>query len=82
MKPRNGSRSFGCPPILWLDDPEKLHHYLGRSAETIERWAEDGLRIHSKPRGERMYRYVLTDEFLAFLNASEKSHRALSEGSR
>jgi hypothetical protein len=75
MKPRKISRSFGCPPVLWFDDPEKFHHYTGRSVDTIERWASDGLRIHSMTRGGREYKYVLIDEFLAFMAAVEGPSR-------
>ena len=71
MRPRNASRSFGCPPILWFDDGEKLHHYLGRSADTLARWAVDGLVIHTVKRGDRQQRYVVVAEFLAFLDALE-----------
>lgn len=73
MKPRKAQqRSFGCPPVLWFDDPDKVHHFTGRSVDTLERWAEDGLRVHQVKRGDRLYRYVVTEEFLSFLAASEE----------
>jgi hypothetical protein len=83
MKPRKIARSFGCPPILWLDDPEKLHHFLGRSADTIERWAQDGLKMHQVNRGGRLYRYIMLDEFIVFLTAIEQtSGTAVSHSAR
>ncbi len=80
MKPRNGTRSFGCPPLVWFDDPEAVHHWTGKSVDTLERWATDGLRIHSAKRGSRLYRYVVMTEFLAFLDVIERAGSNLIRG--
>ncbi len=61
------TRHFGCPEWIFLDDPEKVHHYLGRSVKTLLRWEERGLRIRSRKIGGREFRYIFTEEFLAFL---------------
>jgi hypothetical protein len=70
MKPRTEMpRLFGCPPILWFDDPEKLHHYLGKSVSTLHRMEKErGLRIHATSQGK----YVKLDEYLACLEADER----------
>jgi hypothetical protein len=64
-------RQFGCPPILWFDDAEKLHHFLGRSVETLCRWETRGLQVHAVRQGDRLYRYVVVEEFFSWLRTQD-----------
>jgi hypothetical protein len=47
MTPKSRPRDLGSPDRLFFDDPEKVHHFLGFSPNTLKAWESKGLKIHT-----------------------------------
>jgi hypothetical protein len=72
MTPKSRPRDLGSPDRLFFDDPEKVHHFLGFSPNTLKAWESKGLKIHTWTINKRPIKGVIVSEFWAWFDLFEK----------
>lgn len=63
------------PIVVWFDQPAVVKQVTGRSVHTLERWAEEGLTIHTRTSAAGTSRsFIVVSEYLSFLLATSRTN--------